>query len=94
MKSDSQALCGESIGKFDELLAGYQPNSSVEEEVDIILKEITSEAQSGDTDTDSEEINALAAAKLGGKRKAHNYSRKKNQGQSPMQLFGAHATAY
>ncbi len=33
--------------------------------------------QSGDTDTDSEEINALAVARLDKKRKAYNYSRKK-----------------
>jgi hypothetical protein len=83
LKSDSQTLHREPINKFDELLAGYQLNPSTEEEVDVILKGITSEAQSGDTDTDSEEINALAVAKLGRKRKAYNYSRKKIKGNPP-----------
>jgi hypothetical protein len=75
LKSDSQTLGREPMNKLDELLAGYQPNSSAEEEVDMILKGITSEAQPGNTDTDSEEIHALAVAELGRKRTAYNSSR-------------------
>lgn len=75
-KSNPQAFEEVSIEHFYELLAGYQPSPYTEEEIDITFKKNISEAKSSDTDTDSEGIEAIAAVKLGNKRKTYNYSRK------------------
>ena len=94
-KSNPQAFEEVSIEHFYELLAGYQPSPYTEEEIDITFKKNISEAKSSDTDTDSEGIEAIAAVKLGNKRKTYNYSRKKYKGKPIQNYLEAlpHATA-